>query len=152
METFMETLDLLNLKLNPTNKEVKSALLKLCTNNRKLKNFINKVFTENADTGIFAFDEVDSKWDVECDGADDVAEIAIHSNYFIEQFNHLDKWEIFYAPKVFTNYFHNFNWDDIKLDNGNFLLLTDEEDYLAFHIVDEKNMEDGMVDLYGITW
>jgi hypothetical protein len=147
----METIDLLNLKLDPTNKEVRTALLKLCTNNNKLKNFINKVFRENADTEICAYDEVDSKWDVECDG-DDGAQIAIHTYYFIEQFNYLDKWEMLYAPKVFTNYFDSFNWDDITLDNGKFLLLTDEEDYLVFHIVDEKNMEDGMVDLHGITW
>jgi len=149
----METVDLLNLKLDSNNKEVKTALLRLCTNNRNLKNFINKVFRENADTEICAFDERSWEWDVECDGDDYGAQIAICNHDFkYDKHYDGDGWEISNTPKVFTNYFHNFNWDDIKLDNGNFLLLTDEEDYLAFHIVDEKNMEDGMVDLHGITW
>jgi hypothetical protein len=141
----MKTENLLNLKLNSTNEEVRTALLKLCTNNKNLKNFINKVFRENKDTEICAWEDYGWEWDVECDGEDDGAEIAIC--------NHdLGEWEMFDAPKAFASYFHSFNWDDIKLDNGKILLLTDEQDYLSFHIVDNEKMEDGMVDLHGITW
>jgi hypothetical protein len=148
----MKTENVLNLELFSTNEEVKDALLKLCTNNRNLKNFIKKVFRENKHKEICACDEEDSKWDVECYGCDEGSKIAIHSHYFIEQFSKLDDWEIFNVPMVFGNYFHNFNWDDIKLDNGKFLLLTDEHDYLSFHVVDNETMEDGKVDLHGITW
>lgn len=141
----MKTENLLNLKLNSTNEEVRTALLKLCTNNKNLKNFINKVFRENKETEICAWEDYGWEWDVECYGSDEDAEIAMC--------NHdIDGWEMFDVPKAFASYFHSFNWDDIKLDNGKILLLTDEQDYLSFHIVDNEKMEDGMVDLHGITW
>ena len=148
----MKTENLLNLKLDSTNEEVKTALLRLCTNNKNLKNFINKVFRENKDKQICAWEDYGCEWDVECHG-DEGSEIAI-CNHDIrdDKYHEGDGWEIFDAPKVFGNYFSNFNWDDIKLNDGKFLLLIDEEDYLSFNIVDEKNMEDGMVDLYGILW
>lgn len=149
----MKTENVLNLELFSTNEEVKTALLKLCTNNRNLKNFIKKVFRENKNKEICAWDEEDSKWDVECYGCDEGSEIAICNHDCRDDKNYVgDGWEIFDAHVLFGNYFENFNWDDIKLDNGKFLLLTDEEDYLSFHIVDNEKMEDGMVDLYGITW
>jgi hypothetical protein len=149
----MKTENLLNLKLDSTNEEVRTALLRLCANNRNLKNFINKVFRENKDKQICAWEDYGWEWDVECNGSDEGAEIAI-CNHDLRDDKHYEGngWEIYNAPKVFGNYFSNFNWDDIKLDDGKFLLLIDEEDYLSFQIFDGEKMEDGMVDVHGILW
>jgi hypothetical protein len=63
-----------------------------------------------------------------------------------------DGWEMEMVPDVFANYLHNFNWSDITLDNGKYLFLLENEDYLFFQIFDKEKMEDGKVDWHGINW
>jgi hypothetical protein len=149
----MKVEDSLNLEFDAPNETVRKALLKFSTNNRKLKNFINKVFRENKDMQICAWDDYGWEWDIECPGGGESAEIAICNHDFRDDKNYEgDGWEMFNSPELFSNYFHSFNWEDITLDNGKILLLIDADDHLAFHIVDNEKMEDGKVDFYGITW
>jgi hypothetical protein len=134
------------------NEQVRKYLLKLCTNNRKLKNFINKVFRENRGVEIYLDNDYGWEWDIECYGGDDGAEIAICNHNYKDDELDEDGWEMFNAHASFANYFDTFNWEDITLDNDKILLLVDYGDCLIFHIFDYEKMEDGKVDFYGITW
>jgi hypothetical protein len=144
--------DILHLKLHSTNDEVKTALLNVCTQNKKLTKFINKFFDKYDEYEICAYEDYGWEWDIECYGKYGGAEIAICNHDFRDDKNFDgDGWELLNVPEMFSNYFSDFNWDDITLDNGKYLLLTYDE-YFSFQIVDKDNMEDGKVDFYGITW
>ena len=143
----------LNLKLDSTNEEVRTALLKLCTKNTKLKNFINRVFREYEYMEISAFDDYGWEWDIECYGVDGANVAMCNHDFRDDDCYDGNGWELSDVPTIFSKYFSDsFKWDNIRLDNGKLLLLTDECDYLAFHIVDYDKMEDGKVDFYGINW
>jgi hypothetical protein len=147
-----ETFANLNVTINTCNENARKVLLNRCSNNRKLKNFINKVFRENKDIEIYLWDD-GWEWDIECHGGGESAEIAICNHDFRDDEHYEgDGWEMFNSPELFSNYFDSFNWEDITLDNGKILLLIDGDDHLAFQIVDNEKMEDGKVDFYGITW
>ncbi len=150
----VKTENILNLDYdNVTNDLVRKSLVNVCKNNKKLKNFINKFFRENKDVEILAWEDYGWEWDIECYGEDDGAEMAICNHDFRDDDCHEgDGWEINDCHPAFAKYFHNFNWDDITLDNGKMLILVDNQDYFAFHILDFDNLEDGKVDWYGISW
>jgi hypothetical protein len=131
---------------------IKKALLDNCKNNKKLRAFINKLFKNNPDVEILAWEDYGWEWDVECYGIDG-GEVAIcNHDYRDDVCYESDGWELYNLEHSFSNYFDNFNWQDITLDNGKYLLLLDEDDHLTFHIFDKEKMEDGKVDFYGITW
>lgn len=137
---------LLDLPLDTTNEQVEIALLKTCTKNKKLTNFIKKFFKENQDTEICAFDDYGWEWDIEKNG--DI-EIAICNHDFIDD-DFCDGWFMYDTPKAFSKYFDCWEWEKLTLDNGKYLLLVDEGDYFAFHIVDSTKMEDGYIDVISI--
>jgi len=145
--------DILNLELDTTNELVEKALLNVCTKNKNLTEFIKKVFAENKDVEILAFEDYGWEWDIECYGKGDGAEIAICNHDFRDDDCYEgDGWEMELVPQEFSNYFHNFNWEDITIDNGKILLTIDREEYLSFQIVDMGKMEDGKVEFHGLTW
>lgn len=148
----MSTENLLNLDLDlgldPKRKDVRKSLLKNCTKNKKLKNFINRVFRENKDIEICAWEDYGWEWDIECFDEDDCgSKVAICNHIFRDDGWEDGGWLMYDVPALFSNYFNDsFNWGDIRLDNNKYLLLIDEGDYLSFHIFDENKMEDGKAD------
>jgi hypothetical protein len=145
--------DVLHLDFENTNEQVETALLKVCTKNKKLTNFIKKFFAENKDQEICAYEDYGWEWDIESYGKGEGAEIAIcNHDWRDDDCWEGDGWEMELVPSEFADYFHNFNWKDITLDNGKILLLIDRQDYLFFQIVDMEKLEDGKVDWHGLNW
>jgi hypothetical protein len=145
--------EILNLDcFNTNNDKVKEAILNVTQKNKKLSNFIKKVFKQNDDIEILAWEDYDWEWDIECYGSEG-AEMAICNHYYRDD-EHWDGdgWEIYQCPQIFANYFHNFNWEDIELDNGNYIFLIDKDDHWAFQIFNWDKLEDGKTFTHGITW
>lgn len=145
--------EILNLDCFKTNNdEVKNAILNVTKNNKKLSNFINKVFKQNNHIEILAWEDYGWEWDIECYDIKR-AEMAIcNHDYRDDEYWESDGWEMFECPIIFANYFHNFNWEDIQLDNGKYIFLLDKDDHWAFQIFDWDNLEDGKAFTHGITW
>lgn len=149
----MKREEILHLNLDSTNDEVKNALLNVCKKNKKLTNFIKKFFTEHQDSEISAYEDYGWEWDIECYGKNEGAEIAICNHDFRDdECYDGDGWEIEEVPEEFSNYFHDFNWGDVTLDNGKIVLLVNAIDYYYFQIFDMEKMQDGKVDWHGINW
>ena len=154
-----KTESILNLEMDATNELVEQALLNVCIKNKKLTKFIKKIFLNNKNKEICAWEDYGWEWDIECYGKGEGAEFAIcnhdlrYDKYSLDEDSVGDDgWEMEMVPDVFANYLHNFNWSDITLDNGKYLFLLENEDYLFFQIFDKENMEDGKVDWHGINW
>lgn len=128
-------LSVLKLPIDATNEQVEKALLKICTKNKKLTKFIKKFFEKNQDIEICAWDDIGYKWDIECE---EKIEVAIFNQHF-------DDWFMYDTPKEFLNYFTDWEWNKITLDNGKYLLLVDEDEYFSFFIVNPKKMKDGYI-------
>jgi hypothetical protein len=146
-----KALSILNLPLDSTNEQVEKALLKNCTNNKRLTNFIKKFFKENQDTEICAWEDYGWEWDI--DFYEEI-EIAIcNHDLRDEDFNDdCDGWFTYDVPTAFSKYFKTWEWEKITLDNGKYLLLVDEGDYFSFHIVDPHKIEDGYLELRSIIF
>lgn len=141
-----------------TNDKIKEVLLSMTKKNKKLNNFINRFFKKHNNECLSLIFDPEMKWDVECYGKGaECSEIALKTDFEYticddpsEVEN--DGWEMFQMPRIFSDYFTDFNWKSVTLDDGHILLLTDEDDHIAFNIVHFDNMEDGMVDLHILTW
>jgi hypothetical protein len=133
--------EILNLGLDTTNEQVETALLNVCTKNKKLTNFIKKFFAKHKDRQINAYEDYGWEWDVECYDKDSTSIVVFNQDF--------NDWEITWSPIEFSKYFHKFNWNDITLDNGKILLLmdgVDDDDNICFQIFDMEKLVDGAVD------
>ena len=132
--------EILNLGLDTTNEQVETALLNVCTKNKKLTNFIKKFFAKHKDRQINAYEDYGWEWDVECYDKDSTSIVVFNQDF--------NDWEITWSPIEFSKYFHKFNWNDITLDNGKILLLIDgdDDDDIYFQIFDMEKLVDGAVD------
>jgi hypothetical protein len=133
--------EILNLGLDTTNEQVETALLNVCTKNKKLTNFIKKFFAKHKDRQINAYEDYGWEWDVECYDKDSISIVVFNQDF--------NDWEITWSPIEFSKYFHKFNWNDITLDNGKILLLmdgVDDDDNICFQIFDMEKLVDGAVD------
>jgi len=140
-----------------------NELLELCSNNQKLFDFILGIINREKKAGspkedLVAYTSTNWEWDVEdIDEYYDPDEVFedkwIFAQYNLDWAQDLpdeDPWELLQLEDEFCRYFHGFNFDDIRLDNGDLLFLIDKEDYLAFKMYSKDKIVDNAVD--GIRW
>ncbi len=142
----MKNESILNLKENANHKEIEEALLNVCTKNKRLTSFIKRVFKNNKDREICAFDDEGNKFDIECGDGYEPTELLIFNSDFVDEELDEDGWFPEDVHPMFEKYFRHFDWESITLDNGKILILTDNSDYISFRILDLKNLEDGKID------
>ena len=150
---------MIEIPYNLNNSEIKSFLLSMAKKNRKLTNFINRFFKKHGDERLSLIFDPKMEWDVECYGKGaECSEIALKTDFeyhICEDPSEVESggWEMFQMPRIFSDYFTIVSeWHYVTLDNGYILLITDEDDHIAFNIVDFDNMVDGMVDMHNIKW
>ena len=139
---------ILNLEQDASKELIEKALLNVCTKNKRLSSFIKKVFKNNQDRDILAFDDEGAKFDIECgDGGHyEPTELFFYNEDYVDEESGDDGWFPEDVHFMFDKYFRDFDWDSITLDNGKILILTDMCEYLSFQILDLKNLEDGKAD------
>ena len=134
-------------------------LIKLCGKNRKLINAIKKVQKESLENKIeiCISDSRNRKWDIE---EGEPFEFALRHDDYFDEFDEVtdDGWRLTLLHPAFSNLLDfAWNWDNIRLADGNFVIATTgPEDlpydgYVGFHILSQKNMINGIVDMWGIA-
>lgn len=150
--------EILHLDIDAPRNVIRKTLAKACGDNTRLKAFVYKVFRDNPDMEINAWEDYGWEWDVETNDFEDGKIATCNHDMRDDECcqnddgSSNDGWEISMLDTNFAKFLGGFNWEKITLVNGKYLMLINHEDNLAFQIFDPKLMEDGKVELFGITW
>ena len=138
-------------------------ITELVKGNKGLASVIENLFINHNDVVVF---ESGWKWDVEYD------EFAHENLDFKNDENYPgDGWQVSLLEKTYEKLLHQldgldedgneyeftsgdedgFNWDKVAISDDKYVVVADEEDYIAIQIVEPKLLTDGVLDFWEFT-
>lgn len=134
-------------------------LLALCSTNDDLFDFILSIVNEYKDEKIPVFTSTNWEWDVEdIDDFGDIDDDEDIDRFIFAQYNmdmaidmpDEEAWELCQLDTDFLKYFRGFDFNKIRLDNGDYLFLIDNDDYMHFSMYTPDKLKSGAVE--GLKW
>jgi hypothetical protein len=116
-------------------------LIRLVSNNKPLIDVINKVVDEYDNVSAHN-DTSEWEWDLE---ENIFAQLNHDFTDFDEDFE--DGWEYSELEENFKNYFELFEWDMVRANNGDYVLILDECDYINIVFCSPDKIEDGQIEI-----